>query len=111
MDSEEELLNRLQDSLSKSKYKVMRKGRDQGYDILLEGPDGKKVVIEIKNKVTPIDSVDVAQVYSAKQKIKADQALLVSPAVSTTSASESGKRTGVRILKPNEVADYLGYTE
>ena len=63
-------------------------------------------MVEIREKSSPLDSVDVAEVYRLKKEKGEDEVLLRSINIVTTSGSISSAKEDVRIMDERQSKEY-----
>jgi HJR/Mrr/RecB family endonuclease len=108
LPSESPILDEVLQAVRKSKYAVVKhEDKTAEPDLILKSPDGRTVLVEIKDKISALDSVDVAEVYRMKKKTGADEALLLSNTTVSTSGSASSEKADIRIMDTKKFKEYL----
>lgn len=99
-----EIERQIEKQLSAAGYKVIRQpsraGRESGVrpDFLVQSPEGKKILIEIKAVKTPVDSMDVLRAAVLRDRLKADEVCLIASSYATPSAKTSASKEFVRVI-------------
>lgn len=85
--------------------RVSKRGSDQGVDIIAE-KDGFVVVVQCKDYEKPVGNKAVQEALAGKSFEFADKAAVVAKNGFTKSASDLARRTGVVLLKPNDLINF-----
>lgn len=83
--------------------RVTPEGGDQGVDIVAKKND-KTLVVQVKRYEGSVGNAAVQQVVAGRMHLKADYAVVVSPAPFTKSARELAATTGVLLVHHDQLA-------
>lgn len=86
--------------------KVTKRSRDQGADLILEGPEGR-VVVQAKRQASSVGNWAVQEIVAAKGLYKAEHAVVITNSTYTAQARELAKANVVLLVDRGELARML----
>lgn len=87
--------------------KTTKASGDQGVDLLLTGPGGRRVAAQLKRYTRPVGNKAVQEVFAGRFHYKAEEAWVIATTSFTKGAYEAARSTGVRLIDGDELAEWL----
>ena len=88
------------------KVKVTKRTRDQGADLIMEGPSGR-VVVQAKRQASAVGNWAVQEICAAKGLYKASHAVVITNNTYTIQARELADANAVKLVDRNDFVNML----
>ncbi len=90
---------------------VMGGSGDQGVDVIVATPDGRKIAVQCKNYAKPVGNKPVQEVYAGAAHHGCSQGWVVAPAGFTRGAFELAASVGVSLFDEGGIRAWIGQVE
>ena len=90
---------------------VMGGSGDQGVDVVVATPDGRKIAVQCKNYARPVGNKPVQEVYAGARHHGCSQGWVVAPAGFTKGARELATSVGVNLFDERGIRSWIAQVE